>query len=57
MKNCAVCGNPVDWNQVTDEFGEMFAQADALGMESLTEQQQMVLEGKVCSIECYENLP
>ena len=56
MTTCTVCKNPVDWNQVKDEFGELFAQADALGMESLTENQQVVLEGHCCSTDCYDQL-
>lgn len=53
---CVECGNMVDWSWVKSEFGEMFAQADALGKESLTEAAQIVLEGKCCSWECYSKL-
>ncbi len=54
---CVVCKKPVDWTHVKEEFGnELFAQAHALGMESLTEQQQAVLEGLVCSLDCYDYL-
>jgi hypothetical protein len=56
MTTCTVCKNPVDLSLVKEEFGELFSQADALGMESLTENQQVVLERKVCSIECYDRL-
>jgi len=53
---CVVCGKTVDWTWVKGEFGELFAQADASGKESLTEAQQAVLDGKCCSFNCYYKL-
>ena len=52
-KRCVVCKNLVDWDVVKDEFPELFLQADALDIDSLTEQEQVVLEGNCCSLECY----
>jgi hypothetical protein len=54
--HCVVCGETI-----TDEIYEIFGtdwweRADALGMETLTEGQQVVVMGKICSWECYEHL-
>ena len=56
MNLCVVCGKPVEAVLVKEEFPELLAQADARGMESLTEQQQVVVEFKCCSESCYERL-
>lgn len=56
MTTCTVCKNPVDWNQVKDEFDWILAQADHYGVESLQEKQQVVYEGHCCSEECYDQL-
>jgi len=56
MKLCVVCGKPVEAVLVKEEFPELFAQADACGIDSLTEQQQVVVEFKCCSENCYEIL-
>ena len=56
MNLCVVCGKPVEAVLVKEEFPELFAQADAWGMDSLTEQQQTVVEFKCCSLDCYYNL-
>jgi len=56
MRLCVVCNKPVEAALVKEEFPELFAQADACGMESLTEQQQVVVEFKCCSESCYERL-
>jgi len=50
---CVVCKGVVDWDSVKEEFGELFEQVDCLGMESATEQEQVVMEGSCCSLECY----
>ena len=56
MKKCIVCQAQVDWAVVIEEFEWVFDQADALGVESLTEQAQCVYEGLVCSHECFDAL-
>ena len=56
MGKCIICGNTVDWDIVKEEFDYILAQADAHGVESLTENQQVVYEGLVCSDECYNKL-
>jgi hypothetical protein len=48
---CAVCGNKVDWGLV-----KVLDQADHHGVDSLTENQQVVYLGKCCSIDCYIKL-
>lgn len=53
---CVVCKGPVDIEVVMGDFAEVFAQADALGMESLTENQQVLVEGSCCSDECFDKL-
>jgi hypothetical protein len=55
-KRCVVCKEAVDWDLVKEENGEMFAQVDCLGVESLTENEQVVYEGKCCSYACYDKL-
>ena len=55
-KRCVVCKNPVDWGLVREDFEDMLEQVDRLGVESLTENQQVVYECKCCSFECYENM-
>lgn len=53
MNLCIICKQPVEASLVKENFPELFAQADALGINSLTEQQQIVVEFKCCSKECY----
>jgi hypothetical protein len=56
---CVVCKKPIttfDWCEITSEFSELFAQADALGMESLTEEQQILVNREVHVGECYDSL-
>ncbi len=53
---CVVCKGQVDWDLVKEEFEDMFPQVDCLGVESLTEDQQVVYEGKCCSYACYEKM-
>ena len=53
---CVVCKGVVDGDVVKDEFGELFEQVDCLGMESATEQEQVVMEGSCCSLECFIQL-
>ena len=60
MKTCVVCGNGVDRDVMVEEFqnaGLMPKPYDyARPPESYTENMQMVLDGEVCSIECYDQL-
>ena len=53
---CVVCKEMVDWDLVKEEFEDMFPQIDYWGVGSLTENQQVVYEGKCCSYACYENM-
>jgi len=55
-KICVVCKKLVDWSMVLEDFEELFDQVDTYGMESLTEQEQVVVEGGCCSIECFEKI-
>ena len=52
-QTCVICKDVVDRDSVLEEFGEVFEQADYLGLDSLTEDDQAVVEGVVCSIHCY----
>lgn len=56
-KTCAVCGGVVNWDYVVSEMAGIFEHADQLGVESLTESEQLVYEGRVCSWACFEDLP
>jgi len=56
MADCVVCGHRVDWSFIKEEMDYIFYQADTFGVESLTKQQQVVHEGKCCSINCYTKL-
>lgn len=57
MSNCVTCKQPVPQDMSTtdiaDYYNECCRQADALGMETLTEYQQVLVERKVCSERCY----
>jgi hypothetical protein len=55
MNKCVICGKKVDWDYIKDEFAEILQQADCLGVDSLTEAQQIVYERKCCS-DCYFEL-
>ena len=56
MGDCVVCGRRVDWAFVKVEMAEILEQADRYGVDSLTEAQQVVYEGRCCSINCYIKL-
>ncbi|NOQ49887.1 MAG: hypothetical protein GQ553_04420 [Nitrosomonadaceae bacterium] len=53
---CMMCLEEVDKSQLDYEFGDIYRQADMLGMESLTEHEQVVTEGRLCSYDCYESM-
>jgi hypothetical protein len=56
LPTCTVCGEKTDPTLVMEEFYEIFQQADGRGVESLTEQQQVVYEWHCCSMKCFEKL-
>jgi hypothetical protein len=56
-KTCVVCGGIVDWDYVVAEMAGIFEHVDHLGVDALTENEQAVYEGRVCSWACYEELP
>ena len=55
-KTCVACGDKVDWDFIKDQFSDMLAQVDYHGVDSLTENQQVVYEGRCCSYGCYLSL-
>ena len=48
MKRCQRCGAIVNDIQDSDERQDAVAQANALGMDSLTEREQLLVEGIIC---------
>lgn len=52
MNTCKKCGNEFNPHG-EDYYEDLCEQADALGVDSLTENQQLVLKGSLCE-ECYE---
>ena len=55
-KICVVCGNIVEPNVIINEFDYIFTQVNELGMDSLTEFEQIVCEWHCCSHECFDRL-
>jgi len=56
--SCVVCKGPVtddDWDEIKDEWSESFYQADALGVESLTEHVQILINREV-HLKCFDLL-
>ena len=53
MVKCIVCGRPVIWKKIVEAFREFFDRVDHFGEDSLTEQEQTVYQGKVCSNDCF----
>ena len=53
---CLMCLEEVDKSQLGYEFGDVFTQADMLGMDSLTEHEQVICEGRLCSYDCFESM-
>jgi glycerol kinase len=58
MGTCVVCGREVDIQEVQENelFLEIFQRADFWGMDSLTEQEQIVCDAKCCSETCFYNM-
>lgn len=54
MEKCMRCGRNISKVSDEDLRNEYAEQSDALGMESLTENQQMLVSGFICE-ECYMN--
>lgn len=52
MSTCMICKEPVRVDILLDELGHIFAQADRHGVESLTEQEQVVYEQRICTVHC-----
>jgi hypothetical protein len=50
---CMMCLEEVEQDILLEDFGYIFTQADMLGTESLTEHEQVVLEGRLCGQDCY----
>ncbi|MDI6814396.1 MAG: hypothetical protein QMD10_12825 [Desulfitobacteriaceae bacterium] len=49
---CIYCSKPIEWGVICNEFDDLLDQVDQWGVDSLTEQEQLVYEGKLC-IDCY----
>lgn len=56
MGKCVVCKQTVDWDVVCVTFWDMLNQVDYFGVDSLTENEQVVYEGMCCSQECFDKL-
>ena len=52
MSKCCWCKNEIE--KESDLYNELCEQADFWGMESLTENEQLVVEVKMCSNCCLE---
>ncbi len=60
VAQCVVCKKPFDGDNYTwaeDILANIHRQADYAGTDSLTEQEQTLLEAHICSEECYYNIP
>jgi len=53
-KKCVVCGNEVNWDNVLGEFEHKFEQVDNYGLETLSEKDQLIVDGRVCTRKCYK---
>lgn len=53
MSKCKICGNDIE--SVSELRHEYSEQADQLGMESLTENEQLLVSGVICE-ECFDDL-
>jgi hypothetical protein len=53
---CVICKQKIDQKEVKEELKHIFNQANMFGIDSLTENEQCVIEGKVCCYECFEKL-
>jgi len=49
---CVECGCSIDWQETIEELSYIFKRADMHGVESLTDDQQAVYNGKKCHV-CY----
>lgn len=55
-QSCVICKGQVVYSDVMEEFEDTFDGVDFYGVESLTEDEQAVYHGFVCSYACYESL-
>ena len=59
LKLCPVCRNPIhpdeNWEDIKDQFGDMLNQVDFYGVDSLTEQEQVLYENGVHA-DCFYEL-
>ena len=53
---CIVCKGKVDWKVVCEELGHILDRVDMYGVESLTENEQWVYHGRICSSNCFYNI-
>ena len=53
---CVVCTDVVDNDVVKEEFEDLLDQVDAFGPDSLTDNEQAVYYGYICSQECFDTL-
>jgi hypothetical protein len=53
-----MCGNDVNWYFVIEEdaFQHIFYNVDRHGVECLTENKQLVYQGRICSENCFDVL-
>lgn len=55
MKLCKLCGKDIEQIVDNDLLYELTSQADYYGMESLTENQQLLVTGIICG-DCYNEI-
>lgn len=51
-----ICQKQVIWENIIEDFEDIFEQVDSRGEASLMESQQYVYLGEICSRECYGEL-
>lgn len=58
MKKCLVCNKDVVWEEVVseDDFEFIFERVDYHGEMSLTDSEQLIYNGLICSSKCYRSL-
>jgi len=56
MGKCVVCFGTPDWDTVKEEFEDLLNQVDMFGPDSLTDNEQSVYYGYICSRECFDKL-
>lgn len=56
MSKCLICGKEVDWTYVQVWFENELFIVDSFGVDALTDYEQTVYNGKICSPKCYQRL-